>query len=74
MIEVNGIKHSVMLDRASALIKRDYRSRCFYCKTHGIDKGNLSKALNDKYPLSNSMIEPLGYEKVMVPVYRKIKK
>ena len=67
MIEVTGIKHSVMLDRAAALIKRDYRSRCLY-------KGNLSKALNDKYPLSNSMIEPLGYEKVMVPVYRKIKK
>ena len=73
-VKFDGLDHDTMVARASRMIERDYRSRSFYCDCHAIDKGNLSKALNNKGPLTNEMLEPLGYEKLYVPVYRRIEK
>lgn len=66
--------HEDMIRLAARLIKRDYRTNRRYCMVHGIDQGNLSKALNNKGVLTDEMLEPLGFQKRYIPVYERIPK
>lgn len=70
---MKSIDHKTMLTIVKQRVKQDYRTRDRYCEMHGIDKGNFSKALNDKGELSDSMIEPLGYKKEYIPRYTSVK-
>lgn len=50
-------------------IKQDYRTQDRFCEYHGIDRGNMSKALSGKLDLSEAMIKPFGYTKKYTPVF-----
>lgn len=67
-------KHESMLRIARRTIKRDYRTQKRFCLAHGVDPGNLSKALSGQIPLTPEILEPLGYKKEYIPVYSRIEK
>ena len=43
-----------------------------WCRKRGINPSSVSNAINEKRPVSASMAEALGYEKLTVTMFRKI--